>query len=358
MPAVGAVQLAAPFDLGDAVGAVDDGHASAEHAGAPAALRLLQRLVDEARRGRRVEHLLRAVLEQHALSPYGAAAVAVGEVSVILEELDDALVVHQLGHEDGLRFSLVARRRRRRRRRRLVVHALQVRRREAGAARVLAAGGARRGARVDVEVGLLAEEHVLGPARQGGELLVDGRYLAGPPAHYGRTGALHHVVLELELAALERLLHEDQVLRVQRLRACYERWPDARQGLCDPEGVVGREAPLHHRDELVEARYVCVGLLDRLVDEGRVPLPLAEHRRGDEHRRRRLCPRLRRRRDGLRARAAAAGRGVASRRGGAVEDEARRLWALRLRAGALEAHGAGRDGVGVRQAGLERALRV
>src|SRR3569833_2886485 len=116
MPAVGAVQLAVPFDLGDAVGAVDDGHAAAELAGAPAALRLLQRLVDEARRGRRVEHLLRAVLEQLALSPYGAAAVAVGEVSVILVELDDALVDHQLGLADGQRFTLVARRRRRRRR--------------------------------------------------------------------------------------------------------------------------------------------------------------------------------------------------------------------------------------------------
>ena len=47
-----------------------------------------------------VVHLFRAVLEQSAVTYHRTPAVSEGKLRVILVKLYDALVVHELGHED------------------------------------------------------------------------------------------------------------------------------------------------------------------------------------------------------------------------------------------------------------------
>lgn len=158
----------------------------------------------DARVARRIEVLLRAVLEQAALSRHAAAAVAKGEMGKVLIEFDDAVVIHELGDEQRVPFivrglALLG----------LIIEAVQFRCRQRICIRT------RGRPSIDVPIGLVAEENLLGPSGQRRELLVHGSDLAGPSTDNSGAGATVHEVLVFEQRALKALLHEDQVGSIQ-----------------------------------------------------------------------------------------------------------------------------------------------
>ena len=208
------------------------------------------------------------VLQQLTLPRDAAARVSKGQPGEILVELNDAVVVEQLGQKHRLRSGLIGR----------FQPGLAGPLRDARpSARRHHGGGGGVVARVDVPVGFVPEQNIFRPAGERGKLPAHDRDFPGPPAHNGRGGTCVDEILVLKQGPLEALLHEDQILSVQRLGARDEGRTDRRQRFGDPKRLGRRESLLEKCGQPVEPVRVRIWLLHVLVNAGRISTAPSRH---------------------------------------------------------------------------------